>query len=99
MDNKILKTPEIIGSTFFINIVSSAVYGIHGIHAYAALETRSCFLSENTLHFYFIYQILAALMKISETVDSSAGKVGGRRHQFPVFRILREVIGHSYGIE
>ena len=44
VDDKILKSPEIIGSALLINIIGCAVYSIHGIHANTALEAGSRFL-------------------------------------------------------
>jgi hypothetical protein len=87
-----------VGFVFPVTIESRAIDGVGSVQAHAALETAARHGPAVTLHFYFVYKVLDALMQVSEAVDLIFTQVGNSSKHFSALRPVRGVIGKSYGL-
>ena len=98
-DRKFFEVHKIIGFVLPVGLEGGGIERVERVHAYAALKTGSGFLAEQTLHFHLVYQILRAVVNMTEAVDFVPGDRRGGGHQILVLRVLRQVIGHAHRIQ
>ena len=65
----------VLGAASLVGLERSRINGVCRVHADTALEAGCGLLTEQTLHFYFLYQIFRTLMNMSETIDLFSGKI------------------------
>ena len=98
-DRKLFEVLKIIGFVLLIGLKGGGIERVERVHAYTALKTGSGFLAEQTLHFHLVYQVLRAVVDMTEAVDLVPGDRRGSGHQILVLGVLREVVGHADRIQ
>ena len=86
-------------SVFFIYFKSGRIDSVKSVHTDTPLKTAGRLLSQQPLHLHLFYQIVAALMEMSKPVDGLSCDIGFRCHDFFVFRVLCQGIGHGYTVD
>ena len=89
----------VMGSVFFIDLTGCGVGRVERVHANAPLEAGCGLLTEQSLHFDFLFEVFGALVDVRETVDLVPGQMRSCGHQVLILWIVGQIIGDCHAVD